>query len=383
MKFNFVKRLLNVLFLLAAVEGRNVINKAAAGNSAAAQESPATSTVHKCLAGGQSTEVCSLNPAIAFSTSLGSDSSLSDRLYRQYMAQHVLCPTYSSERNCINKTGPVTCAWSPRRQRCEADKYASFLMPMTCPGSAARAYLTCMRKPSAAACKADDACTEEHADACLPSAMVAQARIYNSSVQAMAERLALGVLQGSASAVGDCAEARTLQRMAELCPYKNPWNRCNHKYCTYDVPPYLPRRPQGRGQPAAPAAAAGTEVLTYYGHNPGPLCAVDTDKLPAVLHEILDVSKGLAGVVAEAQRECKAAETVSFNVTTNVAACGYETVQYDAAHVLQAAGIVQQQQKAAAKAAAGAQRPGVHKASGGILTVRLPGATLTLSSILQ
>jgi hypothetical protein len=119
------------------------------------------------------------------------------RLYRQYMAQHVLCPAYTSQKACINDTGPVTCAWNPRRQRCEADKYASFLMPMTCPGSAARAYLNCMRKPSEAACKADVACTVEHAHACLPRTMVAQAKASNSSVQAMAEQLALGVLKGA------------------------------------------------------------------------------------------------------------------------------------------------------------------------------------------
>lgn len=119
------------------------------------------------------------------------------RLYRQYMASFVLCPAYTSQGTCINGTGPVMCAWNPRRQRCEADKYASFLMPMVCPGSAAHTYLNCMRKPSEAACKADDACTAEHAHACLPRTMVAQAKASNSSVQAMAERLALGVLKGA------------------------------------------------------------------------------------------------------------------------------------------------------------------------------------------
>ncbi|WIA11782.1 hypothetical protein OEZ85_011875 [Tetradesmus obliquus] len=272
----------------------------------------------------------SVNPVVAFGSSLGRNTSLPDRLYRQYMANFVLCPAYTSQGTCINGTGPVMCAWNPRRQRCEADKYASFLMPMVCPGSAAHTYLNCMRKPSEAACKADDACTAEHAHACLPRTMVAQAKAINSSVQAMAERLALGVLKGSRNTVGDCAEARTLQRMAQLCPFQNPWNRCNHKYCTYDVPPYLPRRPQDNGKPAnaaanaaAAAAAPNTaDALSYYGYNPGPVCAIDTDKLPAVMHEVLGVSKALASVVVEAQKACKATESVWFNITANVAACG-------------------------------------------------------------
>jgi hypothetical protein len=54
-----------------------------------------------------------------------------------------------------------------------------------------------MRKPSEAACKADEACTAEHANACLPRSMVAQAKRANNSVQAMAEQLALGVLKGA------------------------------------------------------------------------------------------------------------------------------------------------------------------------------------------
>jgi hypothetical protein len=194
--------------------------------------------------------------------------------------------------------------------------------------------------------------------------------------------------------------------MAELCPYKNPWNRCNHKYCTYDVPPYLPRRPQDKGKPAAAipkaaAASAGAEVLTYYGYNPGPVCAVDTDKLPAVMHEILGVSKALASVVVDAQKECQAAETLWLNITANVAACGFDVVQYDAASVLQAAGIAQQQQKqqkqhqppaqqqrqqqqqqqqAAAKTVAVGSRPVLQKAAGSTLVVTLPGATLTVST---
>jgi hypothetical protein len=54
-----------------------------------------------------------------------------------------------------------------------------------------------MRKPSEAACKADDACTAEHVNACLPRSMVAHAKRANNSVQAMAEQLALGVLKGA------------------------------------------------------------------------------------------------------------------------------------------------------------------------------------------
>jgi hypothetical protein len=54
-----------------------------------------------------------------------------------------------------------------------------------------------MRQPSEAACKEDNACTAEHAHACLPRSMVAQAKKANSSVQAMAEQLALGVLKGA------------------------------------------------------------------------------------------------------------------------------------------------------------------------------------------
>jgi hypothetical protein len=186
--------------------------------------------------------------------------------------------------------------------------------------------------------------------------------------------------------------------MAELCPYKNPWNRCNPKYCTYDVPPYLPRRPQNSkpaasGRAALPAGiAAGAEVLIYYGYNPGPVCAIDTDKLPAMLHEVLEVSKGLAGVVIQAQKDCKAAETVWLNITANVAACGFDQVRYDAAGVLQAAGIAQQQQQqqqnikqAAAKNAAAVRNAGVQKAAvaSGSLTVNLPGATLKVSGNLH
>lgn len=308
------------------------------------------------------------------------------------MANFVLCPAYTSQGTCINGTGPVMCAWNPPRQRCEADKYASFLMPMVCPGSAAHTYLNCMRKPSEAACKADDACTAEHAHACLPRTMVAQAKASNSSVQAMAERLALGVLKGSRNTVGDCAEARTLQRMAQLCPFQNPWNRCNHKYCTYDVPPYLPRRPQDNGKPAnaaanaaAAAAAPNTaDALSYYGYNPGPVCAIDTDKLPAVMHEVLGVSKALASVVVEAQKACKATESVWFNITANVAACGYDVVQYDAASVLQAAGVAQrqrQQQRPAAKAVAATSKPALQQAASSSFTVSFPGATLTVSSM--
>jgi hypothetical protein len=107
-----------------------------------------------------------------------------------------------------------------------------------------------------------------------------------------------------------------------------------------------------------------------------------------MLHEVLEVSKGLAGVIIEAQKECKAAETVWLNITVNVAACGYEQVRYDAAGVLQAAGIAQQQQnakQAAATTAAAVQKAGVQKAAiaSGSLTVNLPGATLKVSSNLH
>jgi hypothetical protein len=185
--------------------------------------------------------------------------------------------------------------------------------------------------------------------------------------------------------------------MAELCPYKNPWNRCNHKYCTYDVPPYLPRRPQDKGKaPKPPAAAAasrtnGAEQLSYYGYNPGPVCAIDTDKLPAVLHEVLGVSRELASIVVGAQKDCKATETVWLNITANVAACGFDVVQYDAAGVLRAAGIPEQKQQqkqkqqkqsrqTAAQSAAAAAKPVLLRATGASLTVTLPGAVLTVSS---
>lgn len=197
---------------------------------------------------------------------------------------------------------------------------------------------------------------------------------------------------GSRNTVGDCAEARTLQRMAQLCPFQNPWNRCNHKYCTYDVPPYLPRRPQDNGKPAnaaanaaAAAAAPNTaDALSYYGYNPGPVCAIDTDNLPAVMHEVLGVSKALASVVVEAQKACKATESVWFNITANVAACGYDVVQYDAASVLQAAGVAQrqrQQQRPAAKAVAATSKPALQQAASSSFTVSFPGATLTVGSM--
>jgi hypothetical protein len=107
-----------------------------------------------------------------------------------------------------------------------------------------------------------------------------------------------------------------------------------------------------------------------------------------MLHEVLEVSKGLAGVVIEAQKTCKAAESVWLNITANVAACGFEQVRYSAAGVLQAAGIVQQQQnarQAARTAAPAAQKAGVQQAAiaSGSLTVNLPGATLKVSGNLH
>jgi hypothetical protein len=80
MNIRYVQILLALLFLLSSVDGRNLFNKPAAANSArAAQATPAASTAQKCLAGAQSTEICSMNPSVAFSTSLGSSSSLADR----------------------------------------------------------------------------------------------------------------------------------------------------------------------------------------------------------------------------------------------------------------------------------------------------------------
>jgi hypothetical protein len=107
-----------------------------------------------------------------------------------------------------------------------------------------------------------------------------------------------------------------------------------------------------------------------------------------MLHEVLEVSKGLAGVVIQAQKDCKAAETVWLNITANVAACGFDKVRYDAAGVLQSAGIAQQQQnvkQAAAKTAAAVRNAGVQKAAiaSGRLTVNLPGATLKVSGNLH
>jgi hypothetical protein len=80
MKRDCSKVLLLTLSLLAAVEGRNSFSKPAAARlAAAAQASPATRTAQKCLAGALSAEVCSINPLVAFSSSLGRNSSLPDR----------------------------------------------------------------------------------------------------------------------------------------------------------------------------------------------------------------------------------------------------------------------------------------------------------------
>jgi hypothetical protein len=80
MNLGYIQTVLAVFFLLSSVDGRKVFNKPAAANSAgAAQATPATSTAQKCLAGAQSTEICSMNPSVAFSTSVGSSSSLADR----------------------------------------------------------------------------------------------------------------------------------------------------------------------------------------------------------------------------------------------------------------------------------------------------------------
>lgn len=111
------------------------------------------------------------------------------------MAQHVLCPNITTQKACVSD--PVLqCAWNPRKQQCEADKYASFLLPLSCPGSPARMYLNCMRKPSEAACTADATCYAAHHSACLPRSMLAQARSANVSVQSLAEQVAIGLLRG-------------------------------------------------------------------------------------------------------------------------------------------------------------------------------------------
>jgi hypothetical protein len=84
-----------LLLLLSLVEARNIITKTAAARvPAAAQAFPATRTAQKCLAGAQSSENCSVNPIVAFSSSLGSSSSLPDRcgfaVWQSMAAQYTL-----------------------------------------------------------------------------------------------------------------------------------------------------------------------------------------------------------------------------------------------------------------------------------------------------
>lgn len=80
MKHEYRKVLLLALFLSAAVEGRLISPKPAAARlAAAAQASSATRTAQKCLAGASSADVCSVNPVVAFGSSLGRNTSLPDR----------------------------------------------------------------------------------------------------------------------------------------------------------------------------------------------------------------------------------------------------------------------------------------------------------------
>lgn len=141
-----------------------------------------------------------------------------------------------------------------------------------------------------------------------------------------------------------------MSHIAQLCDYNNPWNRCNNKYCAFDVPPYLPRRPQSTanmGQNPSvnspvvqpPPRDTNQSSLVYYGVNPGPVCAVDTDRLPSVLHEVLGVSKALAAMVAASIKDCKVADTVWLNARSRVSACGFDTITYNASSVLDAAGM--------------------------------------------
>lgn len=118
-----------------------------------------------------------------------------NRLYQALMAQHVLCPQQKSEQQCHTETSAY-CAWNYQKQRCDTDSYASYLLTLSCPGSKARAYLQCMRKANAAECKADKACTAEHAGSCYPRSMVAAAQMAKVSMQAAAEETAFAIVTG-------------------------------------------------------------------------------------------------------------------------------------------------------------------------------------------
>ncbi|KAF8071048.1 ADT2 [Scenedesmus sp. PABB004] len=292
-------------------------------------------------------DVCALNPAWAFAdaaaqSGAGAAQPLEDRLFRRITAQQALCPHHGSRSACAGEAG-AACAWNGRLGRCEADRYASWLLPLTCAGSEARALLSCMPKPTAE-CRADPACTDEHDATCLPRTLLAKARAANATVHGAVERVALGVLKGDKAVVGGCVEGKLLGRVAKLCPHSASWGRCSSKFCTFEVPPYLPQRPAAAAPAAQQQPGAGGVAsaymrpptatpggLSYYGEHPAPLCGVDTERLrlPAQLAAVLGVSAGLARRAAAADAACRAQDSITFDAVTHTAACGTATISYD------------------------------------------------------
>lgn len=117
------------------------------------------------------------------------------RLYQAVMAHHVLCPQRKTQQQC-NTDELIYCIWNQQRESCEADRYASYLLPLACPGSMAHAYLDCMRKANADACKADSTCTAAYNGTCYPRSMVAGAHRSQVPVQSAAEEMALAIVTG-------------------------------------------------------------------------------------------------------------------------------------------------------------------------------------------
>lgn len=165
---------------------------------------------------------------------------------------------------------------------------------------------------------------------------------------------------GDLAVLGSCAGAQGLASLAQLCPFSNDWSHCNSKYCNYDVPPFIPNRQKQQQQrqelqtPATSVTSGNSinkhdrtlhtgrskpEALAYYGVNPSPICALDVQKLPTVLHQLLNITSNLQAAIAAADQECEAADTVQYSVEGKQATCGYSTFQYDIDSVARAAGI--------------------------------------------
>lgn len=158
---------------------------------------------------------------------------------------------------------------------------------------------------------------------------------------------------GDVQVLGSCAGAQVLHHLAQLCPYSNNWDTCSKTYCTFDMPPFVPRRPQHKPQPTVDnssntssrdrrlqANSPKETGLPYFGADPAPFCAVDVATLPSMLHKLMNVSRSIQATIAAADKQCQAADTVRYSARDKYATCGSSTFSYRPSSISSAAAFL-------------------------------------------